>query len=74
MGNLCGAGKEEKNDVSNKSVEKKQDWVRPDETDAVLLKLKINRDKLSARVKTLEKEEQKFEQKIMDFMRAGINF
>ena len=72
MGGLCGKNKEAQNDASQKSEEKKQNWVKPQEADKVIMQLKINRDKLSARIKTLEKEDQKFEQKIKDYIKAGI--
>merc|ERR1711976_168468 len=73
MGALCGKEdkEEQKNDVSQKKDQKKVEYVIAKDQDATLLKLKMCRDKLSSRVKTLEKEEQKFEEKIKDAIRAG---
>merc|ERR1712170_119957 len=63
MGALCGK--------EDKKEQKKVEYVIAKDQDATLLKLKMCRDKLSSRVKTLEKEDQKFEEKIKDAIRAG---
>merc|ERR1711976_881243 len=73
MGALCGKEdkEEQKNDVSQKKDQQKVEYVIAKDQDATLLKLKMCRDKLSSRVKTLEKEDQKFEEKIKDAIRAA---
>ena len=74
---ICGAKKSEPAENDIKENDENQfpvKWTKAEEQDEIILQLKMNRDRINQRIKTLGEEEANFDEKIKEAIQKGINF